>query len=421
MRSLQVKIALILIGSIIAVLFVATGVTSFVISSGDATRMVGPMAEHIAFSAELLGSNASPADLPPRPREEIKSAPAQGRIREDLTAALKAALAAEGKAGTVLVAEDATSNQPVASYQLPDGRWAIFDFPRQLPPPPGLLVALGSWLALVAIGVVGVALVMARRVTQPFGILERAVSSVGADGVLPHIPEIGSGEARHTAAALNRLSDRLRASMESRMRLVAAAGHDLRTPMTRMRLRAEFLPDEERASWLADLDELDLIADSAIRLVREESAREDQEKLALQPLVAETVSELSAARLPVTLTATGPATVKAGPLSLRRALRNLITNAAIHGGGARVELKASGTFAQIVIDDDGPGIPDELMSQVFEPFFRVDPSRGKAVKGAGLGLAIAKEIVERFGGSIQIENRPEGGLRQTVTLTQVLP
>lgn len=421
MRSLQLKIALILIVSIVAVVAVATGITAFVISSGDAGRMVGPMADRIAFSADAFGRQGRPSEPFPRPREEVADAPAAGEPQADLTAAIKSALAAEGKTGTVFVTRRATSGQPVASYQFADGRWGIYEFPKPMGPPPQLWLALTSWLTLVVIGVAGVALLMARRVTHPFVMLEQAVASVGRDGVLPYVPETGSGEARHTAAALNRLSDRLKASMESRMRLVAAAGHDLRTPMTRMRLRAEFLPDEERASWLADLDELDLIADSAIRLVREEGSAEDQKALPLLSLVEETVAELSAARLLVALTASERATVKAGPLSLKRALRNLITNGATHGGGARVWLKTVGTFVQVVIEDDGPGIPEELLTRVFEPFFRVDPARGQAVKGAGLGLAIAKEIVERLGGSIAIENRPEGGLRQTVTLAQVIP
>ena len=425
MQSLQVKFALILIGSIVAVVLTATALTAVLLSSGDSVRMIGPMAQHIAFSADFTGGNGprplSPtigpsSDGPPRPREMVSATAAPGKPRPELTAALKAALVAQGKDGTVTVTDDATTGQPVASYQTADGRWTIFEFPKPMPPPPQLSVALGAWLLLVVLGVVAVALVMARRVTQPFAMLERAIASVGPDGVLPQIPEVGSGEARHTASALNLLSDRLKAAMESRMRLVAAAGHDLRTPMTRMRLRAEFLPDEERESWLADLAELDLIADSAIRLVREEGAGEDQDKLALDQLLAETAAELSAAGLPV---ATGPierAEVRAGPLALRRALRNLVINAATHGGGATVSMCVIGAFAQIVIEDEGPGIPEALLANVFEPFFRADPGRSRTIEGAGLGLAIAKEIVERFGGTIVIENRPEGGLRQTLTL-----
>jgi len=188
--------------------------------------------------------------------------------------------------------------------------------------------------------------------------------------------------------------------------------------MTRMRLRTEFLPQDDRASWLADLDELELIADSAIRLVREEGTNEEQSQVDLDLLLRETVDDLVSAQLPVRLVATASGTVTASPLSLRRALRNLITNAATHGGGAEVVLSADGPFLRVTVDDTGPGIPAALMPHVFEPFFRVDPSRAKVVKGAGLGLAIAKEIIERLGGSIEIENRAGGGLRQTVVLVR---
>jgi signal transduction histidine kinase len=419
MQTLRIKVALILIAAIVAVGLVATGVTALVVSSGDAARLVNMMSGQIANTTDLLRDTGErpPGPQPgPRGRERIADTAAPGSLLPDLTTALNGALAQEGFQGTVIVTANPNGGEPRASHQLADGRWIIFDFPRPIPVSPSLWLALVSWLTLVVIGVVVVALVMAQRATRPFVIVEQAIASVGMDGVLPHMPEIGSGEARQMAASLNRLSDRLKASMESRMRLVAAAGHDFRTPMTRMRLRAEFLDDEERASWIADLDELEAIADSAIRLVREESAGEDRQSVSVDTLVRETVDELSAARLPVALTAAAPATVNAGPLSLKRALRNLITNAATHGQGARVAVAVEGENARIDIEDDGPGIPEDLMSRVFEPFFRAAPGRMRQSKGAGLGLAIAKEIIERFGGSIAIANRPEGGLRQTVNL-----
>lgn len=427
MRSLRVKIALILIGSIAAVMLVATVVTIMMLSAGDSARMIGPMVDHIEFSQRQLSDPNGITQRPPRdgdkaprpPRDRIADAPAAGQAMPELAAELKQALVRQGMNGTVLVTQDARTGQPVASYDLGGGKWGQYAFPRPLSPPPQFWLVLGSWLLLMLIGVTGVALFMARRVTQPFVILERAVSSVGPDGILPHLPETGSGEVRHTASVLNRLSDRLRTSMESRMRLVAAAGHDLRTPMTRMRLRAEFLPDDERASWLVDLDELDQIADSAIRLVREEGAGEDQVDIDLEALVSETTNDLARSNIAVTLGEHSAATVKAGLMSLRRALRNLMINAATHGGGGQVMLETLGNSALITIEDDGPGIPEDMMAHVFEPFFRAEPGRTRRIKGAGLGLAIAKDIVERFGGAIEIENRPEGGLRQTITLPLV--
>ena len=438
MRGLGAKIALILIASIVAVVLVATLATALVLNTGEFDRLMSPMARHIVMTTDILLQSQTPQgllppprigdgpgsttlgekrswDFPGKPREEIVSDLPSGAVKPELSAALQKALAREGETNAVEVI-DPGHGDPIAALKLDDGRWILYPFPKPMPLPQQLWWGLGAWLVLMVTGVVAVALIMAHRVTRPFVILENAIASVGSDGILPHTPEVGSGEARQTAAALNALSDRLKAAMESRMRLVAAAGHDLRTPMTRMRLRAEFLSDEERASWLTDLDELDAIADSAIHLVKEEGAGEDRGPVELDVLVRETAAELAGAKLPVVLQHVVPATVIAGPLALKRALRNLVTNAATHGGGARVGLTTEAEEARITIEDDGPGIPEALIPQVFEPFFRASPARTQTIKGAGLGLAIAREIIERFGGTIEIRNRPEGGLLQLVTL-----
>jgi signal transduction histidine kinase len=436
MHGLRVKLALIFVGSVLAVVLVATAVTALMLSIGDTDRLMGPMARHMAIANDIIAAGPDggarelrqppdkprfkPSFKPPFGPDRVVEALPEGVARPELAAALQRALSREGEVGPVEVIERG-GGERIAAQRLADGRYMLFPFPRPQGPPPELWLALLAWLALVVIGVLGAAVALAWRATQPFAVLERAIGSVGTDGVLPHVPETGGSEARQTAVALNALSDRLKAAMESRMRLVAAAGHDLRTPMTRMRLRAEFLPEEDRASWLNDLDELDAIADSAIRLVQEEGAGEDRRPVELDRLVRETATELAAAGLPVTLGETVPAVVTAGPLALRRALRNLITNGATHGGGAAVRLQIEGDEAMVIIEDDGPGIPDELIPQAFEPFFRVNPGRLQITKGAGLGLAIAREIIERFAGSIAISNRPEGGLRQVVRLRLSTP
>jgi signal transduction histidine kinase len=204
------------------------------------------------------------------------------------------------------------------------------------------------------------------------------------------------------------------------MRLLAAAGHDLRTPITRMRLRAEFVEDdEERGLWLSDLDELERIADSAILLVREESGKAAPETVWLDRLVADVARELKDQNLDVTVIEAQPVSVRANRLGLARALRNLMINAATHGRRARVRVEGGGRNARVIIEDEGPGIPPELLGQVFEPFFRVDPGRRQNIPGAGLGLTIAREIVQRAGGDIKISNRTGGGLKQVVELAQV--
>jgi signal transduction histidine kinase len=283
----------------------------------------------------------------------------------------------------------------------PDDGWKIFSI----------------WMAMIIVGSALVSLYAAQRLSRPLQLLQELSGRIGADGTLSHIPEIGPAEIRATARALNRLSEELRHAVESRIRLVAAAGHDLRTPMTRMRLRAEFIPDdEERDKWLSDLEELDMIADSAIRLAREEVMRDGQEPLRLDDLLRDIADDLDQMQQRVTVLDLQPLKVQAGPLALKRAFRNLMLNAATHGGGARISLTRDGSEAVVTIIDDGPGIPSDLLGQVFEPFFRADPARRKTIPGAGLGLAIAREIVTRFGGTISIRNRDPQGLVQEIRL-----
>jgi signal transduction histidine kinase len=418
MRSTQLKLALIFIVSMVAVVVTATVVTLGLISQNEPRRMLFPLSRSIAMELERRSGKVERP--PPHDRMEIRSTRPVGQLRPDLTEGLKENLERNAQSTKVEVIERAPGDI-VAVLPTKEGKWMVFEVQQlQGPPLPGpVWTALWAWLGIMLLGVSGVAFMVARRTTMPLSMVEDAVASIGPDGVLPQIPVKGGPDLRRMAQTLNALSDRLKGTMESRMRLVAAAGHDLRTPMTRMRLRAEFLPDEDRTAWLSDLDELEAIADSAIRLVKEEGAGEDRERLEFDALLRETASDLQASHLPVSLLSMAPAAVRAGPLALRRALRNLITNAATHGGGARVSLTCTGDEALLVIEDDGPGIPEPLIPLVFEPFFRADPARMQTVKGAGLGLAIAREIIERFGGAIEISNRPEGGLRQLVRLPLV--
>jgi signal transduction histidine kinase len=275
--------------------------------------------------------------------------------------------------------------------------------------------ALAGWFLLVAIGTVAVALWFAYRITRHLAVLERVAATIDADGILPRLPESGPAELRATARALNTMTAKLKNAAESRMRLVAAAGHDLRTPMTRMRLRAEFLDDEDRSLWLNDLEELDHIADSAIQLVREETQRERNQLVRVDEIISEICQDLSSMAASVTIMKMEAVTISSAPLALTRAVRNLVMNAATHGGGAFVSVGLEDySTALITIDDEGPGIPDQSLSRVFEPFFRVDPARRKSGPGAGLGLAIAKEIVERHGGKLTLQNRSPRGLRQRI-------
>jgi signal transduction histidine kinase len=410
MNKLRVKIALLMVVAIVTVVGLLTVVLFYLLGPPKRLHSLSPVAQQVETLVRVVTDGPDAIPVVPQP--------APGRVLEHVTQRLRDTLAARGLDLAVTVTRDGWRAPLVVSIPVGARGWVLLpmtDLPPQGAPWRGLI----RWLILITLGATAIAVFTANRMVRPLALLENAVEKVGPDGALPTLPERGPAEVRATAKALNSLSSRLKRAMESRMRLVAAAGHDLRTPITRMRLRAEFVEDEEeRARWLADLDELERIADSAILLVREESGKAPPESIRLDELVGSIASEMRDQDLDVTVTSTTPVTVRASRLTLNRALRNLIINAATHGVRAKVEVSATNGTARIVIDDEGPGIPADLLDQVFEPFFRADPARRQDIRGAGLGLTIAREIVQRAGGTISISNRAEVGLRQVVELPQ---
>jgi signal transduction histidine kinase len=409
-NSLQTKIAALLIAAIVSVVLLASFAATRVMHPPAPQATMEPVARQIHMTIALMG-HGQERDRPDR----LQSTPAGGTPDPGMTRFLNGALRNTGAPLEALVTRGGVREPLTASIRV-NGQWLILQIP-DLSPPPGRWKVLALWLTLLVLGSAAISIHAARRLTRPLQLLEDAVDRVGPDGTLDTIPETGSGEVQAAAKALNRLSRQLRTAMESRMRLVAAAGHDLRTPMTRMRLRAEFIEDDnEREKWLSDLEELDSIADSAIRLVREELGPDGVERLRLDRLLLDIAEELVDQGYAVETAALPPLETSAGPMALKRALRNLIVNAATHGGGARVGLFRDGKNAVIRIEDDGPGVPPEMIEQIFEPFFRVDQARRKAFPGAGLGMAIAREIIERHQGSIFIRNRQPCGLEQICRL-----
>jgi signal transduction histidine kinase len=412
LNTLRAKIALLLVVAIVSVVGIITWVMLAMLGPPPPERTTEPVADQIEMFLRVAKQDTSALTLVPEP--------SPGELRENATERLRAELASRGHELPVSITRKDWTAPLVVSIPIDGKGWLLMpisDLPPQRKPWYGLL----KWLALITVGVTAIAVFAAHRMVQPLVLLENAVQSVGPDAILPLLPERGPAEVRATARALNSLSSRLRKAIESRMRLLAAAGHDLRTPITRMRLRAEFVEDdEERRLWLSDLDELERIADSAILLVREESGKAAPETVWLDRLVADVAGELKNQNLDVTVTEAQPVSVRANRLGLARALRNLMINAATHGRRARVRVEGSeGAKARVIIEDEGPGIPPELLGQVFEPFFRVDPGRRQNIAGAGLGLTIAREIVQRAGGDIKISNRKDGGLKQVVELAKV--
>ncbi|CAA0086232.1 Sensor histidine kinase RcsC [Starkeya nomas] len=415
MNTIRTKLTALLVASVLGVLVIATGLSFLMLSPPDFAKAEDATAVQLELLIDLAERNHEA--LVGNPNGRIADAPAGGQLFGPATDGINAALERRGRTQRVVVTDGPDAPWPVVSARLSDGHWLIM--PLALPRPgPGGEWALVGWLVLVALGVTLVMVFAVRRLTEPLALLQRTAAAIDPNGALRLLPEKGPREVRAAARAINLLSTRLGQAMESRMRLVAAAGHDLRTPMTRMRLRAEFLPEEERSAFIEDLDELDRIADSAIRLVREEVEDGEGEPIRLDRLVADTVVELQAIGYAVELEDVAPVTIRGRPQALRRALRNLLINAATHGRQGTVQVAGGEGRARVEIEDSGPGIPENLLPRVFEPFFRVDPARGAPTPGAGLGLAIAEQIITRNGGTLSLQNMERGdavlGLRQVL-------
>lgn len=414
MNTLRANLTALLVAAMLLVLLLATGLSFLLLSPPRFEAAEDAIAGQVVFMMNLIArdpnATGNPGDF-----IEIAPNPAGGPIAEGPSAGMKAAFQRMGRSDDIVVSQPPGMRWPVISARLPDTRW--LHVPMSIvQPPDGRGWALAGYALIIALGTTMVMVCAVRRLTAPLALLESTVAAIGPDGELEPLPEEGPTEVRAAARAINLLSSRLKSAMESRIRLVAAAGHDLRTPMTRMRLRAEFLDDTERSTWIADLDELDRIADSAIRLVREEVEESSRTAVQLDRLVKEVTDELDEIGMKAELTSSAAVTVLGRPLSLKRAIRNLVINAATYGREASVRIADSNGKAVVLIEDRGPGIPEELLTRVFEPFFRIDPARSAPLPGAGLGLAIAREIITRNGGSVSLRNRPGGGLEQRVTL-----
>ena len=307
------------------------------------------------------------------------------------------------------------------SMQLTDGQWLNFNLglPDTAP--------TTSWQFLIAMGVMSGIVILAsvwvvRRATAPLGVVTRAAQRLGHDVNAPPIAETGSAEMRQAAQAFNDMQARLQRLLQNRTTMLAALSHDLRTPLTLLRLRIESLrieglrETEERDRMLASVETLDNMVDATLKFARDASAPETRRRTDLTALLASIVDDMADAGMPVTMEPADPVVLECQPGGLRRAVTNLLDNAVKYGQRAGLTLQTTADRVRIVIDDDGPGIPEADLLNVFEPYFRLEQSRSRDTGGTGLGLAIAQTIAEAHDGRIVLTNRPGGGLRATVDL-----
>jgi signal transduction histidine kinase len=270
-----------------------------------------------------------------------------------------------------------------------------------------------------------------RRILRPIQALARAADSVSRGEQIAPLPVRGPSEARDVTASFNLMQARLSRYVDDRTYMLAAISHDLRTPITSLRLRAELIDDAAlRAIIRSTLEEMAQMVSATLNFASDDARSEHTSECDLALLLGKIVADQALQGRAVHLSGATTLPYRCRPGTLRRALINLIDNAVRYGKSAHIRLSAApagqaaagavaGAGARIDIDDNGPGIPSALMGDVFKPFFRLDPARSRrsgATGGTGLGLAIARSCIEAHGGRLTLCNRDSGGLRATVVL-----
>jgi signal transduction histidine kinase len=303
----------------------------------------------------------------------------------------------------------------VTEIRLKDGSWVNFDHPRpwHVTDRPWRLL---SGLAVLLLSVIALSLLAVRLVTRPLTTLANAAGELGRDIRHAPIPEQGPLEVQRAARAFNEMQAQLVRYVEDRTRLLTAISHDLKTPITRLRLRAELLSDENlRAKFTHDLQEMETLANRTLDFLRGLDTAETPQSLDIMALLESIQEDAAEMGQEVKLEGSVGRPFKGRPQALRRCIENLVNNAVRYGKCARISVQDDERNLMIRIRDAGPGIPAAELERVFDPYYRVDAARSD-VEGNGLGLGIARNIAVMHGGTLELRNYPEGGLEAVLKL-----
>ncbi len=277
---------------------------------------------------------------------------------------------------------------------------------------PRLLLSLAIFVVLGAAAI--------GAITRSLEKLSRAAGQVGSDPDGPPVPEEGPSEVRSVIRAFNDMRLQIRRHLHERSQMLGAISHDLRTPVTRMRLRAEMIDDPAmRARFVRDLEEMDQLAGSTLEFMKSLGEEPLRQAVDVRALVESLCEDWAEAGREVVAHGHPRAPLPAHPQALRRCLENLVDNALRYGQRARIDIEDDGDLLRLRVSDDGPGIPEADLERVFEPWFRVESSRNRETGGTGLGLAIARNIARWHGGDIVLRNGAGGGLVAELCLPRV--
>lgn len=307
----------------------------------------------------------------------------------------------------------------ITLVQLADGAWLRMDYLRPL--------QLAGWpyplladIAVLLIAIILLSLIAVRWVTRPLSSLSHAASELGRDIRRPPLPETGPTEVRHAARAFNDMQTRLVGYIEDRTRLLTAISHDLKTPITRMRLRAELLEDEKlKGKFIHDLHDMEHMTNATLDFLRGLDVSEAPQPMDLMALLESVQADAEEIGQTVTVSGRVHGDFDARPQALRRCLENLVGNAVRYGKRADIRVEEGAADVIIRVRDAGPGIPEAQLEKVFEPYYRLDDSRSRELGGNGLGLGIARNIATLHGGSLTLRNHPQGGLEAVLELPRV--
>jgi signal transduction histidine kinase len=299
--------------------------------------------------------------------------------------------------------------------RLDDGRWARFDT-EQPGAPQALPLRLAATLAVLLLSMLGLSYLAVRWTVRPLQQLTQAAESLGHDLARAPLPEDGPREVQQAARAFNAMQRRLKTFVDDRTRVLTALSHDLKTPLTRMRLRAELLDDEVlRRQLEADLGEMQAMVQQTLDFMRG-LAGEAPAPVDVDALLGALQSDQAALGRSLRVEGRAAAPWHGVAALLRRCLGNLVDNAMQYGGGAVVRIEDGADALVLHVLDHGPGIPGDELERVFEPFYRLEASRNRTTGGTGLGLGIARNIARGFGGDLALRNAAEGGLDAVLTL-----
>jgi signal transduction histidine kinase len=296
----------------------------------------------------------------------------------------------------------------------------------RIPAPPRgwrVFYPIVSTVMSIAIVTIMLGIWAARAVTAPLRSFARAAESFSPEAQLSPLPEQGPEEVRTATRALNAMRERIKGLVEDRTRMLAAVGHDLRTPITRLRLASEFVGDPQlRHQMLRDLDQMNQMVESILIFLREGRSSNNAISIDLGAALQTVCDEFADAGYDVRRAASEHAAIRAQPDELRRALSNVIDNAVRYAGRAIVSLAPTPGGVVVMVEDEGPGIPDGRKAAMLQPFVRGEPARHMDGKtGFGLGLSIASAIISAHGGNLTLHDRELRGLAVRIMLPVGVP